>query len=117
MKTHVSYHDLPHHEKIERELQRQEEKLGRRLKKFDPDLVRLHVSLVRRTRSVTKFISSVTLSLPSMQLNAGDEAAKPLVALKHAFAELFRELTKYQAKLRGEPAKRRARRRKSTLSE
>ncbi len=90
MKTHVSYHDLPHHEKIERELQRQEANLARRLKKFDPDLVRLHVSLVRRTRSVTKFISSVTLSLPAMHLNAGDEAAKPLAALKHGFAELFR---------------------------
>ena len=111
MKTHVSYHDLPDHKTIERELHRQEAKLAQRLKKVDPDLLSLHVSLVRRTRSVTRFVASVTLHMPSGQLNASEEDPRPLIALKHSFGELLRELTKHQAKLRREPSRRRARRR------
>ncbi len=113
MKTHVSYHDLPNHKHIEKELQRQEAKLAKRLKKVHPDLVTLHVSLVRRTRSVTRYISSVTLRLPSGTLNAGEEAAQPVISLKHAMSGLLRELTKHQAKLRSEPDQRRARRKRT----
>lgn len=113
MKTHVSYHDLPNHKHIEKELQRQEAKLAKRLKKVHPDLVTLHVSLVRRTRSVTRYISSVTLRLPSGTLNAGEEAAQPVISLKHAMSELLRELTKHQAKLRREPDQRRVRRKRT----
>lgn len=107
MKYQVSYHDISQREPIERELRRQVEKLGRRLKKLEPDLADLHVSLDRRTRPVVRFLSSVTLYLPSGQLNASEEGPAPVIALKHACAELLRELTRHLAKLRGDYHRRR----------
>ena len=115
MKTHISYHDIHERRPIERELGRQADKLKRRLKKFHPDLLNLHVSLARRTRPVIRFISSVTLHFPSGPLNASEEGPAPVIALKHACAELLRELAKHQAKLRGEHQRRRVPRRRTAL--
>jgi len=115
MKTHVSYRGVSEREPIVHELRRQGTKLDRRLKKFNPDLIDLHVSLERRVGRVILFVASVTLYLPSAQLNAREEAARPVIALKHACAELLRELMKFQARLRGEDKLRRLSRRRGLV--
>jgi len=108
MKTHISYQGVSERRPIQHEVQRQSLRLDRHLKKFDPDLVDLRLGLSRRVRPRPFFSASVTLYLPSTQLHAAEEAAQPVVAVKHAFAELLRELKKFKAKLRGEDKLRRA---------
>lgn len=108
MKTHISFRDVAERQAITRELGRQAAKLDRQLKKFDPDLVDLHVSLEKRTRRGSSFIASVTLYLPSSQLHASEEAALAVMALKHACAELLRELKRFKARLRGDDKRRQA---------
>jgi ribosome-associated translation inhibitor RaiA len=114
METHIRYYGVPERQPIIHEVSRQALRLDRHLKKFDPDLVDLRLSLTRRLRPRPFFLASVTLYLPSTQLHAGEEAARPVVAVKHAFAELLRELKRFKAKLRGEGKRRRVSRRRST---
>lgn len=111
MKNTVTYRDVAEHAPVQRELQRQTAKLDRQLKKFDPDLVDLHVSVERRSQPQHPFAASVTLYLPSAQLHASEQGPLPVVALKHAAAELMRELKKFKAKLRGDHKRRQASRR------
>ncbi|MGH9862504.1 MAG: hypothetical protein ACRD35_03695 [Candidatus Acidiferrales bacterium] len=111
MKIQVSFHGLPDREPVERELRRQGARLEKRLGKFAPDLVDLHVSLARRARRGEPVVASLSLYLPPGQLHAREEASLAVVALKHACAELLRELEPFQAKLRGEDKLRRWRRR------
>lgn len=115
MKNHISFHDVTERLPIQRELARQAAKFDRQLKKFDPDLVNLHVSLEKRVRRGSLFTASVTLYLPSSQLHASEEAPLAVVALKHACAELLRELKTFKAHLRGDNHRRRARRRGTRL--
>jgi ribosome-associated translation inhibitor RaiA len=114
METHIRYYGVAERQPVVREVSRQASRLDRHLKKFDPDLVDLRLSLSRRVRPRPFFSASVTLYLPSIQLHAGEDAAQPVVAVKHAFAELLRELKKFKAKLRGEDKLRRVSRRRST---
>lgn len=109
MKAHISYHQIAERQPILQEVRRQGGKFERHLKKFDPDLVDMHVRLTKRVRPKTVFSAAVTLYLPSNQLHASEEAAHPVVALKHACAELLRELKTFKAKLRGEDKRRRVR--------
>lgn len=117
MKTHISFRDVTERQPLRTELARQAAKFDRQLKKFDPDLLDLHVSLERRTRRGDQCIASVTLHLPMGQLHASEEAAHSVVALKHACAQLIRELKRFKARLRGDHKRRRARRlrRRATL--
>ncbi|MGH9804969.1 MAG: HPF/RaiA family ribosome-associated protein [Candidatus Acidiferrales bacterium] len=110
MKSHISFHDVSERQALRTELARQNAKFDRQLKKFDPDLFDLHVSLVRRTRRGAQFIASVTLYLPMGQLHASEEASHSVVALKHACAQLMRELKRFKARLRGDDKRRQARR-------
>jgi len=117
MKTHISFRDVTERQALRTELARQAAKFDRQLKKFDPDLIDLHVSLGRRTQRGGQFIASVTLYLPMGQLHASEEASLAVVALKHACAQLLRELKRFKARLRGDDKRRRARRtrRRATL--
>ena len=108
MKVHVRNRGAGEKENIEKEVRRQTAKLGRQLRKFDPDLVDFHVNITRRKQPIRPFSASVTLSLPPGQLHARAEAARPVTALKHTFGELLRELKTYKAKLRGDRHVRRA---------
>lgn len=108
MKIHLRNRGVGEKESIDKEVARQTTKLGRHLRKFDPDLVDIHINIARRKRTVRPFIASVTLSLPAGQLHAKSEAARPVTALKESFAELLRELKPYKAKLRGDNQVRRA---------
>lgn len=116
MKTHISYHQIAERQPIMREVRRQGTKLERHLRKFDPDLIDLRVSLARRVRPRTVFLASVTLYLPSTQLHAREEGARPVTALKHAFGQLLRELKTFKAKLRGEDKLRHTERRRRARS-
>jgi ribosome-associated translation inhibitor RaiA len=116
MKTHISYQGVSERSPIQREVRRQATRLDRHLKKFDPDLVDLRLGLLRRVRPRPFFSASVTLYLPSTQLHAAEDASQPVVAVKHAFSELLRELKKFKAKLRGEDKVRRASRRHRSAS-
>ncbi len=111
MKLHISFHGMTDREPVERELRRQAARLEKRLGKFAPDLVDLHVSLARRARRGEQVVASLSLYLPPGQLHSREEAPLAVVALKHACAELLRELVPFQAKLRGEDQRRRLRRR------
>lgn len=110
MKTHISFRDLAERQPVLTELGRQAAKFDRQLKKFAPDLLDLRVGLKRRTRRGDLFIASVTLHLPMSQLHASEEAPHAVVALKHACAQLMRELKRFKARLRGDDKRRRARR-------
>lgn len=110
MKTHISFRDVTERQPLRAELARQAAKFDRQLKKFAPDLLDLHVSLERRMRRGSQFIASVTLYLPMGQLHASEEAPLAVVALKHAGAQLMRELKRFKARLRGDDKRRRARR-------
>lgn len=112
MKTTITYRDVPQKEPVQKELQRQTAKLDRQLKKFAPDLLELHVAVKKRAQPREPFAASVTLYLPMGQLHAGEQAKLPVVAVKHACAQLIRELKKFKAKLRGEDKRRQVRRRK-----
>jgi ribosome-associated translation inhibitor RaiA len=115
MKTHISFRGVTERQPLRAELARQAGKFDRQLKKFDPDLFDLHVSLERRVRRGDQFIASVTLYLPMGQLHASEEAPRAVVALKHASAQLLRELKRFKAHLRGDDKRRRARRRRASL--
>lgn len=99
MKSHIRYRGIGDRDGVEHELRRQTEKLQRHLKKFAPDLVDLHVSLERRIQPTRPFLASITLRLPPGQLYASESGPGAVPALKHAFAELWREVKKLKAKL------------------
>lgn len=115
MKTHIRYRDLSERRLIEREMRRQRAKLERQLKKYDPDLVDLHVSVERYQRPRSPFAAGVTLRLPQGQLHASYEAGRPVIALKHACAELHRELKRLKARLQNRNGRRVARRTRRLL--
>ncbi len=115
MKSHVRYRGIGDKDGVERELRRQTAKLNRHLKKFEPDLVGLHVSLERRVQPTRPFLASVTLRLPPGQLHASESGPEAVPALKHAFAELWREVKKLKAKLQRKKDLRRASPRRTTV--
>ena len=116
MKTQVRYRGISDREGVERELRRQTAKLNRHLKKFEPDLVDLHVSLERLVQPTRPFLASVTLQLPPGQLQSRETGPEAVLALKHAFAELWREVKKLKAKLQRKKELRRASPRRRPLS-
>ena len=108
MKLHLRNRGVGEKEIIGKEVARQTAKLGRQLRKFDPDLIDVHVNVARRKQPIHPFSASVTLSLPPGRLHAKSDAARPVTALKRSFGELLRELKTYKAKLRGDSHVRRA---------
>ncbi|HXE74346.1 MAG TPA: HPF/RaiA family ribosome-associated protein [Candidatus Xenobia bacterium] len=108
MKSQVRFRGISDRNGVEREMRRQVAKLERHLKKFSPDLVDLHVSLERRALPTNPFLASVTLYLPPGQLHASEVGPAAVLALKYAFAELWREVKKMKAKLQRKTERRRA---------
>lgn len=102
MKIHLRNRGAGEKEAIDKEVARQAAKLGRQLRKFNPDLVDVHINIAKRKQGIRPFTASVTLSLPAGRMHAKSQAARPVTALKESFAELIRELKKYKAKLRGD---------------
>lgn len=84
---------------VDREINHQVEKLGRRLQVFRPELVHLHGSLepgALRNQAVV----SLNLRLPSGELAAQQAGPTPVAALKAAFSELLAQVNRHKEQLR-----------------
>lgn len=84
---------------IQHETERHAAKLNRILKRYDPELVRLHECLEKSPHK-TEYNFSLNLTLPTGTMHATGVAADPLGSAKAAFAELEKQVTKHQQKLR-----------------
>jgi RNA polymerase sigma factor (sigma-70 family) len=98
MNVHVSYKAGKTPE-IEREIQHQIQKLGRRLHVFKPDLIHLRAQIQQdNSRNAS---SSLNLRLPTGQMAAQRSAENGVAAVKAAFADLLSQVTKHKELLRG----------------
>jgi RNA polymerase sigma factor (sigma-70 family) len=98
MNVHVSYKAGKTPE-IEREVQHQIQKLGRRLGVFKPDLIHLHALVAQDNSRNTS--SSLNLRLPTGQMAAQRSGENGVAAVKAAFADLLTQVTKHKELLRG----------------
>ena len=100
MNVHVSYKAAKAPE-AEREFNHHTEKLQRRLQVFRPELVQLHAIVapgpVREGASV-----SLNLSLPSGNITAEESGPTAVAAIKGAFQELLKQITKHKELLRSD---------------
>src|SRR4051795_5785555 len=100
MNVHVSYKAAKAPE-ADREFNHHTERLQRRLQVFRPELVHLHAIVapgpVREGTSV-----SLTLSLPSGNMVAEDNGPTAVAAIKGAFQELLKQITKHKELLRSD---------------
>ncbi len=99
MKITYSHIEQGYRITIEHETERHTDKLNRILKRYDPDLVRLHESLEKSPHK-PEYSFSVNLTLPTGTMHATGVGADPLGSAKAAFAELEKQVTKHQQKLR-----------------
>lgn len=86
-------------EPVEKEANRQADKLGKMLKRYAPDLVLLHGDIEKHARKES-YTFTVNLSLPTGTLHATGEGADVLASVKTAFAEICAQVKKHQALLR-----------------
>lgn len=100
MNLHISYKS-PKSADLEREFQTHVQKLGRRLQVFRSELVHLH-ALVEQNSTREGTLVSLDLKLPSGNLAAKEHGTPATAAVKAAFAELLKQLTKHKELLRGQ---------------
>jgi len=98
MNVHVSY-KAGKTPDVEREFQLQLQKLERRLRVFNPDLVSFHAIVDQENGQGAS--TSLNLRLPSGQMAAQKSGENLVAAVKGAFAELISQLTKHKELLRG----------------
>lgn len=98
MNVHMTYrlHKTP---SIEKEIHHLTEKVGKRLQVFRPELIHLHGSLEENSPR-EGMVVSLNLRLPTGQLAAQRSAATVRAALKLAFDDLLRQVTKHKGLLR-----------------
>jgi len=98
MNVHVSYkvHKTPD---IEKEISHQIEKIQKRLHVFRPELVHLKAILDQSSAREGTLVS-LNLRLPSGQLTAQEKAASATAAIKAAFDELIRQISRHKELLR-----------------
>jgi ribosome-associated translation inhibitor RaiA len=99
MKITIRHNQEEWREPIETETQRHILKLQRLLKRFAPDLVRLHGDAEKHPRQEAYFFS-VNLSLPTGILHATGEGTEIRTSVKTAFAEIEAQLKKHMSLLR-----------------
>src|SRR5438270_6634605 len=99
MNLHFSYKTAKSPE-IEKEIDQNVNKLGRRLQAFRPELVHLHGTL--DSGPPESFNVSLNLRLPSGQFSAHNTATSPAAAVKSSFAELLSQVQKHKELLRSE---------------
>jgi DNA-directed RNA polymerase specialized sigma24 family protein/ribosome-associated translation inhibitor RaiA len=98
MNVHVSYKDRKAPE-VEKEVNHQIEKLGRRLQVFRPELVHLKAS-VEQNPARTGTTVSLNLRLPSGQMAVQEVADNAPSAVKAAFDDLVQQINKHKDLLR-----------------
>src|SRR5436309_973798 len=84
---------------IEQDINRQIEKLNKRLQVFRPELVHLK-GLVEQNSAREGTTVSLNLRLPSGQMAAHESAPNATSALKAAFDDLFNQITRHKDLLR-----------------
>ncbi|MBV8475820.1 MAG: HPF/RaiA family ribosome-associated protein [Acidobacteria bacterium] len=98
MNVHFSY-KVHKTADIEKDLNHQIEKLKKRLQVFRPELIHLK-GIVEQNSPREGFLVSLNLRLPSGQMAVQETAPAANTALKSAFDELLKQLTKHKDMLR-----------------
>ena len=99
MNVHISFKTAKTPE-VEHEIQQQVKRFERRLQVFRPELVHLRAS-VDQASAREGAVVSLDLRLPSGDLPAKATNGKAIAAVKAAFDELMRQLTRHKEALRG----------------
>jgi ribosomal subunit interface protein len=99
MKITYRHIEVRFREAIEKEFAHQAAKLGRLLKRYQPDSLELHASLEDQPRKAG-FDFTLHLALPMGRLHATGHGSDVLGAAKAAFAEIQVQTKKHQEKLR-----------------
>src|SRR5882757_7954498 len=97
MNLHFSYKSAKSSD-VEKEIQHHVDKLARRLRVFQPDLIHLHGTLDSAPQN--GFSLALNLRLPSGQLYAQEKGANGEAAVKASFAELISQLNRHKDLLR-----------------
>jgi ribosome-associated translation inhibitor RaiA len=98
MNVHVSY-KVQKTPDIEKEINHQIEKMGKRLQVFRPELIHLKAILEQNSPREGTSVS-LNLRLPSGQLAAQQKAPSPAAAIKSAFDDLLQQLIRHKELLR-----------------
>ena len=99
MNVHVSYKGSKPPE-IDKYIDQQVDKLGKRLQVFKPDLVHLHITIDDKKPAHEGANISLDLRLPSGDIAAQESGADPLAGLKMAFEDLIEQVSKHKDQLR-----------------
>jgi RNA polymerase sigma factor (sigma-70 family) len=108
MNVHFSY-KVQKTPDIEKEINHQIEKMGKRLQVFRPELVHLKAILDQNSAREGTLVS-LNLRLPSGQLAVQQKAANPTTAIKAAFDDLLQQINRHKELLRSSHKWRRWRR-------
>ena len=109
MNVHISY-KVSKTPDLEKEINQQIHKMGKRLQFFRPELVHLHAIIEEKNAREGPAVS-LNLRLPSGQMAAKVNGPTPTAAIKAAFEQLVEQLTKHKDMLRNAhkwPRRRRA---------
>jgi ribosome-associated translation inhibitor RaiA len=99
MKLNIRHAQEEWREPIEKETLRQRTKLDKLLKRYSPDLVKLHGDIEKHPR-MENYLFTLHLSLPTGALHATGDGTDVIACVKSAFAELCAQVKKHQALLR-----------------
>jgi ribosomal subunit interface protein len=99
MKINISYRHIESPQAIERALDHHVSKIGKLLKRYEPDLVQLHGGFEKQPHKA-EYIFSANLSLPTGTLHANGEGPDPATSARKAFVELESQIKKHQSRLR-----------------
>ena len=99
MITTLTCKRLEMHQAVEDEIALNAPKIEKLLKRYAPDVAKLHAAFDRVPRKV-EFQLSLTLSLPLGKLHATGTGTHVRASVKKAFGELEAQLKKHQQKLR-----------------
>ena len=86
-------------EPVEKETHRQAAKLDKLLKRYAPDLVKLHGEIEKSPRKES-YTFTVNLSVPTGMMHASGEGSDVLASVKAAFAEICAQCKKHQSLVR-----------------
>ena len=100
MNVHISY-KMAKAPDVEREFSHHIAKLKKRVQVYRPELVHLHGIVDQNSSSRGEMMISLNLRLPSGQLAAQESGPTAVAAMKRAFAELMKQLSKHKDQLRG----------------
>lgn len=99
MKFAISYNLKEWREPIEKETKRRVVKLEKLLKRYQPELVKLHAGIEKHPRK-EDYAFSLNISLPTGTLHSTGRGTDVSKSVKAAFAEIETQIKKHMALLR-----------------